>query len=116
MAMPGVSPRHRAACVVAGLFLVAFAVGACGKSKLQPADAAPSDAPSASAALFDGPPTGRLRCPYGVGDAGDRTELAYHKRCASDAQCAIGRHLIDCGGTMIALGIHVAEQPRFVFD
>jgi hypothetical protein len=73
-----------------------------------------ADAPGASGS------TGTLLCPYGMPDAGTpwqpSTSVTYDRSCASDADCMIGTHYLDCCGTVIALGINKSEVNVFVND
>ena len=55
--------------------------------------------------------TDRITCPYGVDGTG--SGVTYDKRCASDADCAVGFHLLDCCGSVIALGVARDEAARF---
>ncbi len=60
--------------------------------------------------------TGVLYCPFGAGTPTPppgSTAVTYDKGCVTPADCAIGRHLTDCCGSEIALGINVSETGRF---
>jgi len=97
--------------------------GECGPGKTGCVDggAAPTfDGAVADSAAMDGghAPVGEgvVKCPFGMplpGDPSPGTTKTYHRSCATKADCAIGLHVNDCCGTLIALGVETDEKPRF---
>jgi hypothetical protein len=93
---------------------------ACSGTTAQVPDG-PGGGDDSGAPSGDGGPvgggTGVLYCPFGVVTTSpppaNSTAVSYDKSCAAAADCAIGRHYLDCCGSEIALGINVSEAARF---
>ena len=98
-----------------------FQNGECGPGKTVCVDggAAPTFDAADSAAMDRGrAPVGEgvVKCPFGMplpGDPSPGMTKTYRRSCATKADCAIGLHVNDCCGTLIALGVETADKPRF---
>jgi hypothetical protein len=110
--------------VVAGLVVLAGGCGddAAGASDARAADgrtttnASPTDggntadgATAADAGTTDGA-DGELSCDRG---AAFPAQLPFDRACGRSEDCFVANHMIDCCGTIRAIGMNKAEQTRF---
>jgi hypothetical protein len=103
-------------------------IGGDGAQPITTPEADGGTAPSLDASKDSGPTAvdggspldagdGVVLCPWGMPDGGalqDADHRTYRRDCTSTSDCSVVTHMMDCCGSLIALGARADEKPRFV--